>query len=665
MKDLTRGFLEEARELNQTIYQTIKTARERIDEGREPVQETQEIFRSFHTLKGLAGMNDFSRLARFAHTVEDTLDAVRKGQIPFSGDLTGQLVLCTEIIDRYLESIATIGEDSIDRDMQSDVMNRLIKLTGDGSSVRRPKVDILPDSVAEQLNDMELARLHASLSAGSAIYLVRTTYDFDTFDRDMKHGQEEINKRGEWLATLPGEEPADEQSISFAILLAWPDGPENLKAVFPTSARVRTLHAGTQAPDDTEPPPGPSTPQQTGTSQPVAASAGESVRVPLSELDALVRQLEDLMLIRNQLKRDVNQLLESGHADLQADQVHFRLDRIGEQIAGLQKRIVQFRMVPLETLFRPLETSVLRTAESLDRKVKVRFSGGNVRIDKRVTDRLQDPLIHLLRNAVDHGIEPPDVRKKAGKDPVGQIELTAVQQGNAVHIEIRDDGAGLNLTRIGKQAEKRGLIPNLKSLADTEIMGLIFQPGFSTAEDVSEVSGRGVGLDAVKEDVNRLGGSIQVRSKPGAGTAFILQIPITRAILPVCFVRSGDTVLAVPLLFVADVQPYAEDETDYVRDRLFYRLHDTSLPAIRLPLLLNTADLTTETRIVLRIAHVEQPFCLIVEDILGQREIAMTPFSGKPARIPLFTGICNYSADSLGYVLDIPELAKHLGGSHE
>ncbi len=664
MKDLTQGFLEEARELNETINQIIKTVRARIDEDREPVQETQELFRSFHTLKGLAGMNDFSRLARFAHMVEDALDAVRKGQVAFSSELTGQMVLCTEIIDRYLDSIATIGDDSVDRNAQSDLVDRLAKLTSKSLARKPSVVHTLPDPIVEQLNDVELARLNANLSKGKPIYLVRTAYDFETFDRDMKNGQEQINQTGEWLATLPGEDPADESSISFAILLAWADGPDKLKGAFPESARIKELHAGTSEAVEPE---RPDREAQTKTETPVppALSAGESVRVPLTELDALVRQLEDLMLIRNQLKRDMEQLMTSGQSDTSSEQVHFRLDRIGEQIAALQKRIVQFRMVPLETLFRPLETSVLRTAATLDRKVELTFSGANVRIDKRVTDRLQDPLIHLLRNAVDHGIESPETRKKAGKAPVGKIELTAVQQGNAVHIEIRDDGAGLDLDRIQKQAKEKGLASTNQSFTDTEIMGLIFQPGFSTADGVSEVSGRGVGLDAVKEDVNRLGGSIQVRSEPGSGTAFILQIPITRAILPVCFVRSGDTVLALPLLFVADVQPYREDETAYVRDRLFYQLQDATLPAIQLPLLLNTADLTTENRIVLKITHVEQPFCLIVEDILGQREIAMTPFSGKPARIPLVSGICNYSANSLGYVLDIPELTRHIGGYHE
>lgn len=665
MKDMRRGFLEEARELNEAIYRTTKSVRNEIAKGREPVRETQELFRIFHTLKGLAGMNEFARLSRFAHTVEDTLDAVRKGQIAFSVELVGQLVLCTEIIDHYLASVSSIGEDAIDGETQAELVARLEHLSRTETAPDRTWAHTLPDAIVSQLNDIELARLQAGLRNGKPIFLVRTTYNFETFDRDMKNNQEAVNAHGEWVATLPGEEPADEQSISFDILLAWVGNKASLKNCFPDSTTLKMLHAGSTDEQNNLETPEATEPSEPDIGEKTGAATGESVRVPLPELDALVRSMEDLMLIRNQLKRDLVELVQSAHTQIQVEQVHFQLDRLGEHIAALQKRIVQFRMVPLETLFRPLESAVMRTADALGREVHIRFSGAHVRIDKWITDRLQDPLIHMLRNAVDHGIKAPEIRKEQGKNATGAITLNASQQGNSVHIEISDDGAGLDLDQIRKQAEQKGLFSKDQTISDSEIMGVIFQPGFSTAEAVSETSGRGVGLDAVRDDVNRLGGTIQVRSNPGEGTVFLLQIPITRAILPVCFVRSGETVLAIPLLFVTEVQPYRESETAWVGDRLFYQIADGSLPAIQLPMLLNTADLMTESRILLKIAHTGQPFCLIVEDILGQREVTMTPFSGKPARIPLISGVCNYSADALGYVLDIPQLSALVGGFHE
>ena len=322
-------------------------------------------------------------------------------------------------------------------------------------------------------------------------------------------------------------------------------------------------------------------------------------------------------------------------------------------------------MIPLASIFRRLESSTIRTASELGKKLQLTFNAGNTRVDKQITDALVEPLIHLLRNAVDHGIEEPGIRSQAGKPESGTIGLTAYQQGNSVFIEIADDGTGISTTAVLKKARASGITEKKRKYSDTEILDFIFRPGFSTSESITDISGRGVGLDVVKTELNKLGGTIRIQTTPGKGTCFHIQIPVTQAILPVFFVSSGESVLGLPSLFVESIQPYEEKRCTYVQNQLYYRLNGTPSRAVHLPRLLGIDDLNTEVRIMVQIRHFDQPFAFLVEDVIEEKEVTITPLKGKLSQLPLFSAICNFSSESVGYILDIPQLVSRLRGGHE
>jgi len=658
VNDPIQAFLAEASELNENIYAGARNLRDAIDAGTPVIHAVNDLFRAFHTLKGLAGMHGLGRLSRFAHDVEDLLDAVRKGQREPDDELVRLLILSTELVDLFLDAVRTIGSDAIEEKHLASFTSRLETMKAGMGSAVVTLPDSFPREISSQLNDQETARLAMSIRNGLTVYAADISLPFDTFDADLRTVQDDINQNGEMLAVLPGEDAGSDTRITFRLLFSSTRDLESLRPTFPGEATIRVLVEGRspETPAKTDEPPV-SQPRL----DPGKGDSAETVRVSLQSLDRMMQQLEELLQLQARALAAVTMADESS-ARQNREQLRFLLQLGDERIRQLQKQVVQFRMVPIGSIFRQLESAVLKTAEATGKNVRLTLSGESTRIDKQLTDQLMEPLIHLLRNAVDHGIEPLGEREKAGKPASGTIRMDCMQQGNAVVIGIQDDGRGLDLDRILQRAIDNGLATRGRKYETSELIDMLFEPGFSTAETITDISGRGVGLDVVKTEINRLGGTISVSSTDGNGTAVRIQLPITRAILPICFVSNGNVVLGLPLLFVTDIRHYEPERASYVRDRLFYRLDNESLPTIHLPLLLKTMDLTTEPGIVIVMQHFGTRFCVLAEDILDEREVTVTPFRGKLSQMPMVSGICTYSDRNLGYILDVPRMIQIAGG---
>ncbi len=666
MEENISSLLSELSELNENIYRSAKKLKEAISHNGNTVHVVSELFRTFHTIKGLAGMGGFGSLSRFAHSIENLLDRIRKAEHPCTTSVINLLILSTELIDRFIDSIRTIGTDAIEENVLESFSIRLTEEIQSAPSQTESDTEInfLPPGMEKQLNDMELARLKENVRKQTPIYFLDVSFPFDSFDTDLRKIQDGINNQdGEIIATLPGEEAATDSQISFRLLLASPVKPETIRELAADSAVLKRIFtpekqkitkSGQSKPKKPEIPPSPD-----------KSPDERTVKVKLKELEHLLQELEELEMIKNRIEATLMPFASMDKIAGPVQQAKFQLTVLEQQIAALQKRIIYFRMVPLDSIFRRLESTTIRTAGQLGKKINLTLDAGNTKVDKQITDALVEPLVHLLRNAVDHGIEPPEDRKRKGKPAEGKITLKAYQQGNSVFIEISDDGKGIDHDKVLKKAVSSGIADKNTAYSENEILDFIFHPGFSTSENVTNISGRGVGMDVVMTEINKLGGTIQIKTAPEKGSSFSMQIPVTRAILPVFFISSGKTVLGIPSLFVKSIQPYETDKCVYVRNRLYYRLNEDAFRAVHIPRLLGVDDLDTDIRVVMQLHYFDQVLAFLVEDVKEEKEVTITPLSGKLQQLPLFSAICNFSAESVGFIFDIPQLATRLRGNHE
>ncbi len=663
MGDNIDSLLSELVELNENIYDGAKGLRTAVENHTNPVHVTGDLFRAFHTIKGLGGMSGFSALSQFSHSIENLLDRIRKAEHPCTLSVVNLLILSTEIIDRFIDSIRTIGTDAVEETVLHSFQQQLdeeMETAPVGKKFDDAELDSLPSGLVKQLNDMELARIKENIRHNHPIYFLDVSFPFENFDTGLRKIQDYINQEGEIIATLPGEETATDTAISFRLLLASPMQPEKIKELAPSDSTLTLIHQPTSSQSEK-----PDLKIDTARSAPVQDTEKlKTVKIGLKELDLLLQDMEEMALLKNRIEAILTPLAGTGEWRNVAQQARFQLNVLEQNISSFQKRVIHYRMVPLTSIFRRLESATIRTAAKLGKKIELILDGGNAKVDKQITDALIDPLIHLLRNAVDHGIEDPEQRKSSGKPENGRITLTAYQQGSSVFMEVADDGNGMNPSRILKKAVDSGLAEKGKKYNDPDILNFIFHPGFSTAEKLTDISGRGVGMDVVKTELQKLGGTITIQTREGNGTHFYIQIPVTQAILPAFFISSGETVLGLPSLFVKSIQPYEAQRCVYVQNELYYRLNKEPSRAIHLPRLLGTDDLETETKVVVQIRHFDQLFALLVEDVIEEKETTIIPLKGKLSKLPLFSAICNFSAKSLAYILDIPQLISLYRGNH-
>lgn len=385
-----------------------------------------------------------------------------------------------------------------------------------------------------------------------------------------------------------------------------------------------------------------------------------NVRVDVRVLDGLVNLVGELVLTRNQL---VQHVARQDWTALQAS-----AQRLNQVTTRLQEEAMRTRMQPISTLWTRLPRLVHDVAEACGKKVELRMEGTHTELDKTLIEALKDPLVHLVRNAVDHGIESPGVRAAAGKPVDGRLLLRAWHEAGQVHLEISDDGAGLPLERIRARALERGLVRADQAAAMTERdwTGMVFRPGFSTAERVTSISGRGVGMDVVKSNLERIGGAIEITSRAGEGTCVRLRIPLTLAILPALLVEDAGERYAVPQMNLVElVRVSARDlasRIEWLHDTPVYRLRGRLLPLVFLARVVRGADpRAVEARGLVVLRAEGRSFGLVVDAVHDTEEIVVKPLSDRLRAIDLFAGATMLGDGRVSLILDAPALARRTG----
>jgi len=688
VEDRIKNFLAEAHELVDNSYESIKVLKISASENKDPVNTVNELFRFFHTIKGLAGMNNFQNLSKFTHSIENLLDFLRRSSSLSAVDrIADVLLLSLDIFEIYFEKISESGDDSFIPEEQADITSEIslliLQLEKENSDSDEGLLANIPENLKNQLNDLELSRVKSNIKHGKQIFIVDLALSFDSFDVELKQIHDKLDVIGELVATLPGPDLADEEKISFSLLFACEVGA-TFDDIFPDLSELRTIYQPNET--EVEEESNLDTEEQSDekkletnkteseksndlnrikTSEDDLKSGKstgqESLRVFIEDIDKIVGGLEDFTIVKNNFEAELKNLEFTEGENVILARLKLYAEKLGSHISSFQKQIIGLRMIPLSNIFRRIESATVRTAKALGKDVRLVFKGGDTAVDKPITDKLIEPLIHILRNSVDHGIESVDERLKLAKDPVGTIIFNSFQQGNSVFIEIIDDGKGIDADMVLKKAISKGFVNSTKDYTNQEVIDFIFYPGFSTVDEVSDISGRGVGMDVVKSAITSIGGSIVVDSDLGKGTKALIQIPITQAVVSLFLIKSGKFLLGIPSFYVSTVEKFNSSKSKYVHNRLYYRFREKTIPIVNVSLLLNTIDLDTSPTIIMVVKHLGQDYGLLVENILEEKEVTVRPLSGKLKNIPLVSGICEFSSQRLIYVVDIGDLIDTTG----
>jgi two-component system, chemotaxis family, sensor kinase CheA len=611
-EDIVKEFLIESYENLDRLDQDLITLEK--DPGNRATLAS--IFRTIHTIKGTSGFLSFTRLEALTHKGENLLAKLRDGLLALSPEITTALLTMVDEVRQMLASIEANGSEG-ERDHQELIATLARLLSGSGlEAIPAAEAEKAPEpSHAAQVNQVEVP------------------------------GQE----------SLPQEAVA-EPSAEVASAVETQPKTELPEQARPVAKPVSKPPEASDAPQVQHPGPGHS-------------ASDSTIRVDVGQLDRLMNRVGELVLLRNQIVQYTNSTEDS--ALLGTSQ------RLNLLTTELQEGVMKTRMQPIGNIWSKFPRTVRDVALSCGKQARLEMEGKETELDKTIIEAIKDPLTHLVRNAVDHGIELPEARRAVGKDPEGRLFLRAFHEGGQVNIEITDDGAGLDHEKIRNKALQKGLITadQAARMTEREIAHLIFQPGLSTAAKITNVSGRGVGMDVVKTNIEKIGGTVDVQSKPGLGSTVRMKIPLTLAIIPALIVTTGGDRYAIPQVSLLELVRLEGEQVDkgieQVNSAPVYRLRGQLLPLVHLSRELRVgaeADLHPEAQtkgqtevqvvniVVLRAD--ERRFGLIVDEINDTEEIVVKPLSKQLKSINTYAGATIMGDGKVALILDVMGLAQ-------
>ncbi|MDF3066097.1 MAG: CheA signal transduction histidine kinase [Polyangiaceae bacterium] len=665
-------FFSEAQEIIETLSRNLLALDAAQKAGKEDPSLINEAFRAVHTLKGLAGLFGAIRLGAFSHRLEDLLDDLRLGRMDLRPEVLDVLFSTVDAYGRIL----TIEKEGRDDDLPSvdDLFHRLDRL---GAAVERgvsPVGDYeLDPGMLAVLTEYEEHRLRANIEQNLKLYRLRVQFDLSTIDKALDDMKERAKRHGEIITYLPTGEATGADAIELDLLVASRDdlatligslGADNVvieeiprrrggsvsPSVGPLRGSVTGAISSPKAADamlmDRE------GPAEQG---PSLRSLTQTVRVDIRKLDHLMNIVGELSIVRSSLSRIAERLRGEGSRQLATElmRLHRNFDR---RLGEMQDGILEVRMVPLGQVFDRLARVVRQISRDLNKEIRLVITGAETEIDKLIVEELSDPLMHMIRNAIDHGIESAERRAEVGKPLAGTIALNAFQKGNHVMIEVEDDGRGIDESALVEKAVASGKIARgeASELVRDEILALIFVPGLSTREQADDLSGRGVGMDIVKTNINKLGGVIDVHSESGIGTKMAITLPITLAIVSALLVRVHEQVFAIPLSTVSEALSFDAAQVRRVENREVITVRGSSLPICDLGRLLGLPEPLEERRrrFVVVAALGNRRLGLVVDHLFGQEDIVIKPLGSSLSRVRGFAGATELGDQRVGLVLD-------------
>ena len=701
----TVELIGELQDVIDALGRDLVAAKKEMEEGAVRPERINAMFRSGHTLKGLFGMVGLKAAQNLAHGTEDVLEGMRMGRVPATRESVGLLLDCVDHFGRRVErDLSAQGANPLDDEVEPLLARlRLLSSASSPSAPAPPAASAppaagapgdgaaagLPPELRRMLTEYEEYRFEENQRLGRHLMAAQVALSLVDCDVALPALEAQLGTLGEIIARLPSAQIGADATIGFDILMAAtepvaaigtrlgrpdvtlrPLGPSAGAQAPAAEAQAATPQAPGRAPAvpgptplllseravDAVPAPGDST-------QETAFAALQTVRVDIRRLDHLMHLVGELGSTRNVLGRLASKLRDASELSGLAAELEREGARLERRISMLQAQVLEARMVPLSTLFDRLVRAGTKVALELGLEAQFDTVGGQTELDKRIVEELADPLLHLVRNAIDHGLERPPVRKTTGKPALGTVRLSAQAQGGHVVVTVEDDGAGIDADAVARAAIKKGLISpdRAAELTAEQRLRLILLPGFSTRDEVSTYSGRGVGLDVVKTHLERLGGGVEISTRPGNGSTFALMAPATLAIMPALIVMAGGTPYAIPLAHVVEtvgieapmVTPSQGLPTLQLRDRTL-----TLAPLTELLQLAPAQEPAQPWPYAVIVGLAARQTALAVSDVLGQQDIVIKPLGPRLSHVRGLAGAAQIDDLALVLVLDVMGLTQ-------
>ncbi len=640
------AFFEESEEhlatLERELMKLVSDASDR--------EAMNSIFRAVHSVKGGSGTFGFTEVASFTHSFESVLDAAREGRLPTNGALVDLSLKAMDVLRGLLEAART---GSALPEQMPDVLRALDALLhGDATAAAATPTPAALSTATKWL--IKFRPAEGILRTGMDPALI--TREFESLgtltriscDRSripVLKDLDPINCHLAWEYELEAVSTAEALRDVFAFV---EDGAEI--TIQPLNARaVPAVNAV-------------ATPQRARTIDPHAAAAhsASSIRVPIAKVDRLINLVGEIVIAQSMLEDAVRTAQQSTENKLS--------DALTQLVRGtrdLQEQVMGIRMVPLASTFGRFPRLVRDLSLACNKHVRLETTGEETELDKHVVELIGDPLVHLIRNSLDHGIEAPDERRAAGKPEESVLSITAETRGGSVVIEVRDDGRGIDVERVRRKAERDGLVQPDAILSEDEILSLVFRPAFSTADHVTDISGRGVGLDVVKRNVEALNGSVSISTRRGIGTTFRIRLPLTLAILDGLSFRVGDQVFITSLLSVVrSLRPSRETLRHILREGEVLAIESETMPLVRLHRLfgIDSANEDPVQGIVVVVEHDGGRLALLVDEVLGQQQVVVKRLEEHWTRVESVMGATILGDGRVALILDTQALARRCRG---
>ena len=605
-------FVAESREHLRSCNQLL-IAWERAPAAAEPVGG---LFRAIHSIKGMAATMGYAQVADVAHHAESLLDAIRGGRVTVRPEHLDLLFRAVDALEDGVEAAAA-GKPA---EAGGEALVRALEVAASGSAAKAGPAPVTPaEPETGALLDVEVVvRAGAPFRGARAALALRRMDALGTVSR---------------VAPATPEFERDDFDGRFAFRLRTSAAPREVDAALRAVGDIANVAIDIASEQ-----------------QSLETAAFRQVRVDLDRLEAMTKLAGELVVSRNRLL-DVLAAQPDG-------ELRRTVEALGRQVGEMQAEVLAARMTPVSELFDRFPRVVRDLARDLGKRVRLETEGGDIEVDRAVLEELGDPLVHLVRNAIDHGIEPVATREAAGKPAEGRLRLVASREKNSVVIRVRDDGRGIDRARVLRQALAAGVVDeSLEMLGDDQLLKVLSRSGFSTATAVSGVSGRGVGVDVVVTRLRALGGSVELASRPGEGTTFALRVPLTLAIVHALLVRVGDERYAVPLAYVAETVDYEGGERTGLGAAEVLLVRGARVPTVHLAGLFAVPDARAHRRPAVVLQVGERRAAMVVDALEGQQDIVIEPFVAPVGTPPWFGGATILADGQPALILDAAALA--------
>ena len=678
-------FLDESNEHLQTLSDQLIILEKEPDNS----DTINEIFRAAHSLKGMAGTMGYKRMQNLTHDMENVFSEVRNGNMEVNSNLVDVLFQCLDALETYVDNIReTQDEGTDDNEPIIKALNAFIASEGKGNAAPAAKKEEAPAATASAapaddkdmpLADFEKNAVNEALKKNLHVYKIKVSVDENCILKAARAFLvfKNLEGHGDIIKSEPSVQDIEDEKFDFdfSIIVVTEEKYDNIIALIKNVSEIKDA-AGQEI---TQPFPEEQTEEAkeekketsavSQTAKPAAAkpaakkpastgktsgSVSHTVRVDIEKLDVLMNLVSELIIAKNGLVSASH--VEGDEAAALNQSFTEQIEYLERVTTNLHESVMKVRMMPIESVFSRFPRMIRDLNKKLGKKMELYMSGEDTELARTVIDEIGDPIMHLLRNSADHGLESAEIRKERGKSEVGSIFLDAFQEGNNVVIEVRDDGNGIDTEKVKAKAVEKGTITQEQAdvMTDKEAIDLLFRPSFSTAEKVTDVSGRGVGLDVVKSKIEALGGDVEVKTKYGEGSTFSIRLPLTLAIIQALMVKLGDEKYAISLGSIETIEDIPVSDIKYVHAKEVIHLRGNVIPLIRLRDLLDVPGEPEESEniTVVVVRKGDKQAGLVVDSLIGQMEIVIKSL-GKYIRInKMISGATILGDGSVALIID-------------